>query len=163
MLTNIFSNSKTKTFTIPANQQVNGNVESSIAVIVMGRVDGDIATRSDLLIKAGGSVHGKISATNVMVEGRAYGAIRCADKLTAMPGAHIEGEISASEINIEPGAVFIEKKEEAPQTDIAPSQAEPLRQGAKPALVKLPINPDEKFTGVIEFRPPKAAITDRWF
>jgi cytoskeletal protein CcmA (bactofilin family) len=163
LLTNIFSNSKTKTFTIPENQQVKGNVQSSIAVVVCGSVDGDITTGSDLLIKTSGTVYGKISAMNVVVEGKLYGTISCEEKLIAKPGAHIEGQIEAAEINMEPGAVFVENKEATPEIEETPLQAQPSIREAKPAPSRVQINSDEKFTGVVESRPPKVASTDRWF
>lgn len=178
MLTNIFSNSKTKTFTIPANQQVKGNVESSIAVVVCGRVDGNIITESDVLIKPGGSVHGKISALNVVVEGKAYGAIRCKEKLTATPGAHIEGKIEAAEINIEAGAVFIERKEEPHQNGAtvshingdtalhvngATQHTESVAKEPAPAAAKPVLTANEKLTGVEDFSAEQAPPSERWF
>lgn len=163
MLTNIFSNSKTKTFTIPAEQQVKGNVESSITVIICGSVQGDVITSSDVLIKAGGTVHGKISAVNAVVEGKVYGTISCREKVSVLSGAKIEGEIAAAEIHIEPGAVFVEKKEQLIKKENVAVKVEKPKDEVKQQSIKTEIHPEEKFTGVIEFAVAKATPVQRWF
>lgn len=162
MLNNIFSNSKAKVFTIPTNQQVKGDVESSIAVVVCGSVDGDITSASDIFIKAGGAVFGKISAANAVIEGKVIGMITCKERVTALAGAVVEGEIAAAEVSIEPGAVFIEKKRVVPDEDTSVKPEVKNEETARP-VQRPEIKGDEKVTAVVNYVPGHPLTSQRWF
>ncbi len=91
---------------IGKESSVTGTLESIGTIRVDGRFEGDIITKSDLVVGESGQVHGKVKARNVTVAGLIKGDLEVSGKLELVPTAVVEGEARMSLLVVEEGAVF---------------------------------------------------------
>lgn len=91
---------------IGKESSVNGTLESSGTIRVDGKFEGDIITKSDLVVGENGEVIGKIKARNITVAGIIKGELEASGKLELIPTATVQGEAKMSLLVVEEGAVF---------------------------------------------------------
>lgn len=85
---------------------ITGRLESAGTIRVDGKFEGDIITKSDLVVGENGQVQGKIKAKNITVAGLIKGELEATGKLELAPNATVEGEAKMSLLVVEEGAVF---------------------------------------------------------
>ena len=90
--------------TIGAGMVITGNIVSTDAVQINGRVVGDIHV-ARLVINAGAHVEGKIIAQDAVVDGHFKGSIH-GNTVKLRGTAKVEGEIFNKSLSIEPNAQF---------------------------------------------------------
>ena len=103
--TEMAANKKIDTL-IGQESSLTGRLESSGTIRVDGKFEGDIITKSDLVVGESGQVHGKIKARNITVAGLIKGELEASGKLELVPTAVVEGEAKMSLLVVEEGAVF---------------------------------------------------------
>ena len=91
---------------IGPESSLTGRLESAGTIRVDGKFEGDIITKSDLVVGESGQVHGKIKARNITVAGLIKGELEATGKLELVPTAVVEGEAKMSLLVVEEGAVF---------------------------------------------------------
>jgi len=91
---------------IGKESNVNGTLESSGTIRVDGKFEGDIITKSDLVVGENGEVEGKVKAKNITVAGILKGELEATGKLELIPTATVQGEVKMSLLVVEEGAVF---------------------------------------------------------
>ena len=128
--------------TIGAGMQVTGDIVCTGTLQIFGRVTGDIHA-SQLAIREGAQVHGKIIAPDAVIEGAFHGSIH-ANSVKLQKAAVVEGEIFNKSLAIEGDARFegvsrrLERAVEAPSAVQAPPQAsnvQPINGGVAPLAV----------------------------
>jgi cytoskeletal protein CcmA (bactofilin family) len=91
---------------IGKDSSLTGRLESAGTIRVDGRFEGDIITKSDLVVGEDGQVHGKVKARDITVAGLIKGELEATGKLELVPTAVVEGEAKMSLLVVEEGAVF---------------------------------------------------------
>ena len=91
---------------IGKDSSITGKLESVGTIRVDGRFEGDIITKSDLVVGENGEVHGKVKAKDITVAGLIKGELEATGKLELVPTAVVEGEAKMSLLVVEEGAVF---------------------------------------------------------
>ena len=91
---------------IGKDSSLTGRLESAGTIRVDGRFEGDIITKSDLVVGEDGQVHGKVKARDITVAGLIKGGLEATGKLELVPTAVVEGEAKMSLLVVEEGAVF---------------------------------------------------------
>ncbi|MBV9347994.1 MAG: polymer-forming cytoskeletal protein [Pseudolabrys sp.] len=116
--------------TIGAGMVITGNIVSTDAVQINGRVIGDLHVGS-LIVSAGAFVEGKIVAQDAVIDGHFKGSIH-GNTVKLRGTAKVEGEIFNKSLSIEPNAQFegvarrLDKAVEAPAkagADVVPLRA----------------------------------------
>jgi cytoskeletal protein CcmA (bactofilin family) len=90
---------------IAAGTQLVGNLTLSDRLHVDGRLDGDVASESAIVVGTEGFIEGTVKAKTVVVSGRVKGSIS-ADRLEIIAGGRVEGDVHIVELVIEPGGRF---------------------------------------------------------
>jgi cytoskeletal protein CcmA (bactofilin family) len=129
--------------TIGAGMQVTGDIVCTGALQIFGRVTGDIHA-SQLAIREGAQVHGKIIAPDAVIEGAFHGSIH-ANSVKLQKAAVVEGEIFNKSLAIEGDARFegvsrrLERAVESPSAvQSAPattSNVQPINAGVTPLAI----------------------------
>jgi cytoskeletal protein CcmA (bactofilin family) len=126
----------TEMSTVGAGMHVTGDIVCDGPLQIFGRVTGDIHA-SQLAIREGAQVQGKIIALDAMIEGAFHGSIH-ANSVKLQKSAVVEGEIFNKSLAIEGDARFegvsrrLERAVEAPSAaQIAPQQSnvQPINAG----------------------------------
>ena len=83
-----------------------GDFTSESVIKFDGKLEGNLTTKSKLVLGIDGEIKGEIRCKNAFISGRVIGKIFVDETITLQSSAFIEGEITTSKIAIEPGAVF---------------------------------------------------------
>src|SRR4051794_11883727 len=124
--------------------QVTGDIVCTGALQIFGRVTGDIHA-SQLAIREGAQVQGKIIAPEAVIEGAFHGSIH-ANTVKLQKSAVVEGEIFNKSLSIEGDARFegvsrrLERAVEAPSAvqitpQAAGSNVQPLNSAVTPLTI----------------------------
>ncbi|MGI8526375.1 MAG: bactofilin family protein [Pseudolabrys sp.] len=123
--------------TIGPGMVITGNVVSTGAAQIHGRVNGDVHV-AQLSICSGAQVEGKIVAQEVVIEGTFKGTIH-GNNVRLRASAVVDGEIYNKSLTIEENAQFegvarrLDRAVETPPNAAAPDGAEVIRLGRAPA------------------------------
>ena len=85
---------------------VEGRITTDGSVRIDGRLVGDLASKSNITIGAGGSVEGNVTGTSISLAGRVVGTVLASEKLTLEPKSVVHGDIRAKRLVVDEGAVF---------------------------------------------------------
>jgi cytoskeletal protein CcmA (bactofilin family) len=99
--------SKTAVTIVGPDAIFRGDIKSKGDIVVSGSVEGEVSSEGKLVIAQGGSVTGRVSATEVVLEGRLSGDAVAAKSLSILSSAQVKGDVTTPVIMIEPGAAFI--------------------------------------------------------
>lgn len=83
-----------------------GTINSGGTIRVDGKVEGEIVSKSDLVIGETGDVKANISGRNAMVAGIVHGNVSVGDKLELASSAKLFGDIKTGILIIGEGAIF---------------------------------------------------------
>lgn len=87
--------------------QITGNVAAQGDIVIAGTIEGEVTSQGRVTIANGGTVKGRVSATEIVIEGRLTGDSVATKSLAMMSSAQVRGDISTPVIVIEPGASFV--------------------------------------------------------
>lgn len=85
---------------------VTGDVTSNGDIRVDGKLQGNLNSKSKLVLGATGKLIGEVFCKNSEISGQIEGKITVEELLILKSSAKIYGDIIASKLSIEPGAVF---------------------------------------------------------
>jgi len=84
-----------------------GDVRSKGDIVIAGSIEGEVSSEGKIIIAAGGSVTGKITALEVVIEGKLNGDAVATKALSILSSAEVRGDVTTPVIMIEPGATFV--------------------------------------------------------
>lgn len=112
----LFSNKDNKITKITENMNIatvigpetnmEGNIDSNGTIKIEGRYNGDIYSKTDVIIEESGIVKGNINAVNVSIAGTMEGNVKCFELLEILSNGRLIGDIEVKSILIEEGAIF---------------------------------------------------------
>lgn len=86
--------------------KVVGEISGDEDVEILGRVEGTILLKKDLVIASAGTADAKIHAKNVTIAGKVKGDVTADERVELLASASLEGNIRAPKIVISEGAHF---------------------------------------------------------
>ncbi|HKB70980.1 MAG TPA: polymer-forming cytoskeletal protein [Thermoanaerobaculia bacterium] len=86
--------------------KVVGEISGDEDVEILGRVEGTILLKKDLVISSAGTADAKIHAKNVTIAGKVKGDVTADERVELLASASLEGNIRAPKIVISEGAHF---------------------------------------------------------
>jgi len=90
---------------IGSHTRVMGKLLGDGPVVVLGAVQGTIAIRGGLSIRAGGRVEADIQAHSVDLEGEAHGKLCASNRVTLSETGAFEGEMDTPILEVSPGSI----------------------------------------------------------
>ncbi len=90
---------------IGSHTRVMGKLVGDGPVVVLGAIQGTIAIRSGLSVRAGGRVEADIQAYSVDLEGEAHGKVCASQRVTMAGTGTFEGEMDTPILEVSPGSV----------------------------------------------------------
>ena len=91
---------------IGSQVKVVGEISGDEDIEVIGRVEGTILLKKDLVIASAGTVDAKIHAKNVTIAGKVKGDVTADERVELLASGSLEGNIRAPKIVISEGAHF---------------------------------------------------------
>jgi cytoskeletal protein CcmA (bactofilin family) len=92
--------------TIGKGTFLEGNVETYGNIRIEGKVNGNIKSKSKVVLGPSSQVNGNVTSQNADIEGEVKGKIEIAELLVLKATAVINGDIFTGKLVVEPGAVF---------------------------------------------------------
>jgi len=129
----------TEVSTIGAGMQVTGDIVCAGPLQIFGRVTGDIHA-SQLAIREGAQVQGKIIAPDAVIEGAFHGSIH-ANSVKLQKSAAVEGEIFNKSLAIEGDARFEGVSRRLERAVEAPSAVQSAPQSSNVQLINSGVTP----------------------
>lgn len=83
-----------------------GNIETFGNIRIEGRINGNIKSKSKIVLGHSSHVDGNVTAQNADIEGSVKGKIEISEMLVLKASANVHGDISTGKLVVEPGAVF---------------------------------------------------------
>jgi len=134
---------------IAAGSKVVGEISGSAELVIDGRVEGQIALESRVVVGSKGQVEGEIQARSVEVGGKVVGNVRGLERVEVLASGRLEGDVISPRVVIAEGAFFKGKVEMTDKAAVGPVPEK------KP--VTKPPSPGEK----VADKPPERGGTDR--
>jgi cytoskeletal protein CcmA (bactofilin family) len=91
---------------IAGDAELSGIYSFEEPLLIQGKVSGELTSKTLVAVDTGGSVEGKIKASNVQILGLAEGEITASKKVVVSAKGTVIGNITAPEIYMEPGCIF---------------------------------------------------------
>jgi cytoskeletal protein CcmA (bactofilin family) len=95
---------------------VRGAIQSSGALVIVGHVEGDVASETAVTISSGGVVHGHVHAPLVVVDGTLVGDATATTSITVGASADLRGDLTTPQLAVTAGARWIGRCEMNPST-----------------------------------------------
>ncbi len=83
-----------------------GNIETFGNIRIEGRINGNIKSKSKIVLGHSSHIDGNVTAQNADIEGSVKGKIEISEMLVLKASANVHGDISTGKLVVEPGAVF---------------------------------------------------------
>lgn len=84
-----------------------GDLKSKGDIVIAGAIEGEVSSDAKVIIAKGGSVTGRVTASEVVIEGRLAGDSAALKSLSILSSAEVRGDVTTPVIMIEPGATFV--------------------------------------------------------
>lgn len=91
---------------IARGTRIIGTIETHGNLRIDGELEGDIITKSKVVLGESSLLNGNVRAQNAEIAGRVTGTITVAEMLVLKPTAVIEGDITTAQMVVEAGAAF---------------------------------------------------------
>jgi cytoskeletal protein CcmA (bactofilin family) len=85
---------------------VHGDLKSEGAFRIDGTVEGQVESRSSIVVGESGTVRGEVRGSDVVIAGHVFGNVVASGHLEVVATGTIEGDIEAQSVSIETGGVF---------------------------------------------------------
>lgn len=86
--------------------RIEGKVTSAGNIRVDGEIQGDVSSKSDIIVGESGQVNGQINAESITIGGKVSGTVKAKDKLTLEAKANLKGDLFTKILVVEAGAKF---------------------------------------------------------
>lgn len=116
--------------------ELSGDFSAKGSVRIDGKVDGNVTVTGSLLVGAGGSINGNVSAVSVLIGGEVVGNVDAPEKAELTATAKVLGDITTKVIVIDENAVFqgkIDMNQTVPDRKSRSNTAKAVRAGRKTA------------------------------
>lgn len=90
--------------TISAGMHITGSISAVGAVHILGSVEGDVTSDTEITVAEGAQTDATISAPRVTVAGTVTGRIFCSDLLEILPRGSVSGDVATRVIIVHDGA-----------------------------------------------------------
>lgn len=117
---------------IASGTKVVGQISGNTELVIDGRVEGEIALESRVMVGASGHIKGEVQARSVQVGGRVNGNVRGLERVEVLSSGGLEGDVVSPRVVIAEGAFFKGKVEMTDQKVPAKAANKPNPDG-KPA------------------------------
>lgn len=97
--------------TINVNTTIIGQIQSDVDLRIDGKIEGNINTKSKVVLGASAQVKGDIVCKNADISCNIIGNVYVEDKLKLNSTANLRGNIFTKKLIVESGAIFIGKSE----------------------------------------------------
>ena len=87
--------------------EITGDIQFSEALIIDGRVQGQISSQGVLTVGTNADIHGDIQTQSVTVLGTVHGNITVTELCELKASAQLVGDLKAARLIIEEGASFV--------------------------------------------------------
>jgi cytoskeletal protein CcmA (bactofilin family) len=84
----------------------NGDLQTSGALHIHGKVTGTVSARSDIFVAEDAEVDATVTAENLAVAGLVRGTIRCSGRLEVLPQGRVNGDVFAQVLIVHEGATM---------------------------------------------------------
>ncbi len=84
-----------------------GELQFEKGVRLLGKFEGEITTKGQLLIADGAMLTGNVKAGNIRVDGNVKGNLNAGEKVQLTGSARVEGDLQASRLEVAEGAVLV--------------------------------------------------------
>lgn len=115
-----------------------GELEFEKAVRLLGRLEGQVAAKGDLLIAEGATLEGEVKAGNIRVEGEVHGNLTATGKIHLSTSAKLQGDLHTSRLEVADGAVFVGHCVVGPNGSVEGKAKPPSAPATRPAQSELP-------------------------
>ena len=95
-----------ETTIISSGVRIEGKVSSDGNIRVDGEIQGDISSKSNVVVGDNGYVNGQINADSITIGGKVSGSVKAKDKLTLESKANLKGDLFTKILVVEAGAKF---------------------------------------------------------
>jgi cytoskeletal protein CcmA (bactofilin family) len=92
---------------IGADARFKGQLEYEKGVRLLGRLEGQVTTKGDLLVAEGATLEGEVDAGNVRVDGDVRGNLKASGKIHLSASAKLQGDLHTARLEVADGAVFV--------------------------------------------------------
>ncbi len=89
---------------IGAGTTVKGKISTNDDVRIDGKVEGDINTKTKVIVGEHGKVIGEISANSATISGNIDGSVITKESITLMKNSQVTGNVSTKNLVVETGA-----------------------------------------------------------
>jgi cytoskeletal protein CcmA (bactofilin family) len=104
-LDSLLSSSHRKdSFLIPKEMMITGTIQTDSPGQIAGIINGDVLTKSRVIILREGIINGDVTADELLVYGKINGHVKSCNKINVQSGAVIKGNINTAEIHMEKNA-----------------------------------------------------------
>ena len=110
---------------ITEDVEIVGTVKASNGLHIDGKLSGDLACNSDVVIGKSANIKGNLNINSISVNGQINGNIVAKDRIELKAATRLVGDIKAKRLTVEDGVSFVGKAE------VNPSGV-PLTTGAAP-------------------------------
>jgi cytoskeletal protein CcmA (bactofilin family) len=93
--------------TIGEDAVFKGELSFDQSVRLLGRFEGAIETKGNLMIAEGASLQGEVKAGDINVDGQIKGNLHATGKVRLSASANLEGDLHVNRLEVADGAVFI--------------------------------------------------------
>jgi cytoskeletal protein CcmA (bactofilin family) len=93
--------------TIGQDALFKGELKFDQSVRLLGRFEGAIETKGNLLVAEGASLEGEVKAGDITVDGNIKGNLNATGKVRLSASANLEGDLNVARLEVADGAVFI--------------------------------------------------------
>lgn len=93
--------------TIGADAVFKGELQFDKGVQLLGKFEGQINSKGQLLVADGASLHGDVKAGTIRVDGQVKGNLSADAKVQLSASARLEGDLHAARLEVAEGAVMV--------------------------------------------------------
>ena len=93
--------------TIGADATFKGELKFDQSVRLLGRFEGAIETKGNLLVADGASLEGEVKAGDITVDGCIKGNLSATGKVSLNASSNLEGDLEVARLEVADGAVFV--------------------------------------------------------
>ncbi|MFD2532145.1 bactofilin family protein [Gracilimonas halophila] len=107
---------------IAKGTHITADIETSSIIQVSGRIEGDITTKSHLVLEESGHITGTVVCKKATVSGKLTGELRATEHLDIRSSAKLDGFVFTKKIMAEEGSVIIGIVKAGPNVDVLNSK-----------------------------------------
>ena len=107
---------------IAKGTHITADIETSSIIQVSGRIEGDITTKSHLVLEESGHITGTVVCKKATVSGKLTGELRATEHLDIRSSAKLDGFVFTKKIMAEEGSVIIGIIKAGPNVDVLNSK-----------------------------------------